>query len=955
MNKNLKRLSVSLSGQWDLAFDPNNIGKDKKWFKQFPKSVPVTVPGVWEQVRPDYDGVGWYKQSFEVKPDWKENNVRIQFGAVHYLCEVWLNSELIGTHEGGGTPFEFDITSMANVGTNTIILRIINPPMDREIEGLRSGAPLNQGNVPVGKAGWYYNYGGIWQDVQLLITPKTYIDNIYVRPYPNKKKALVQVTLINKNRAGEYQLNCSIHAGKQKKALISINKTLKLSKGTNTISVPFTFESFRYWSPDDPFLYTATATIGTDNFSVRFGMREFTIKAGHFQLNGKRITLKGYLQQGSYPKTLIFPDTKEMARKELKLVKDSGCNFVRAHLKAPNPYWLDLCDEMGILIEGEPGIGWVANSPDTERRCRIEIEGLILRDRNHPCIVFWCLMNEAYHFLGFTMPQIKRLTARLAAAGRRLDDTRLLMDTSGGGGSAGDIIGGAKVLLPNQNRKASMTDDHAYCLTPLPDNAIAEYRTAGRKGVPLFISEYGAPLIPPNHQKVLNSYSPAERKLGLEDYKLHKDFYDSLKSKFKNANLRPTFGTVDKFVKENDAVRSDEIRLITAAQRCNDTLVGTALCQLADASGELFGALDFFRNPKQLYYSFTEAMQTPLPAPEIYPRVITKGDSVNIRLTAVHEDKAEQTDGFSLEIFRSSGNLPECTKIIHGKISRATKTKPSGYIQTLYTSKQKLDLPPGEYRLRAKLLRNGRAFRAADVTFTVLPQPTISTKRVSVYDPTGITAKYLKKAGITVDAFGNNYRDKNVPILMNMNSKRTPRYMLYEDFQQLRKIAETGGTGILFNPDPAALYEYLFPTLIRPATNIMRIMGYIKKHPIFRNLPVNCVTDYVYADIVSNDYELGEDVVGAGGTVIAGGLSAHMWTRPANYTWGAGIYTIPIGLGEIIVCQMNILKALPNSRTAQIILGNLIDYAAKKIKPGGEEHLLSRCIDPGNAEPQLGN
>jgi len=937
--------TVSLNGAWDLAFDPENKGKEKAWFSRFPKSVEAQVPGVWEQVKPGYDGVGWYRKRFEVSESLCEGTLRLRFGAVHYYCEVWLNGERLGDHEGGGSPFEFDISREALSEKNELIVRVINPPMDREIEGFRAGAPMNQGVLPVGKAGWYYNYGGIWQDVELLATPKVYAKHLHIKPYPFKKRVNVRVTVINKSRAGSYELDCAVTPSGKTRTVLSETRTVQLRKGLNEILFSFAFKDFRWWSPDNPFLYTCTAKIAGDTLSDRFGMREFNIKNGHFVLNGKRITLKGYLQQGSYPRTLIFPDTEEMARKELRLVKESGCNFIRSHLKAPNPYWLDLCDEYGIMIEGEPGIGWIGKSPETERRCREEIEGLIQRDRNHPSIVFWCLMNEAYHFRGFTMAEIKRMTARLAKAARKLDDTRLLMDTSGGGGGAdegGDVVGGTQVLLPHVDEPGIMTDDHAYCSLPLSDASLVEYRTAGRKGLPLFISEYGAPLSPPNHRKVLNSYTPAEQTLGLEDYQLHKSFYDSLKEGFRKANLKGAFGTVDRFVEKVDRVRADEIRLITAAQRTNPTLAGTALCQLADASGELFGALDFFRNPKELYHRFSEAVQTPLPAVELLPRVSFEGDAVKIRFTLINEDQPDKTDEYRLEILNPSNKV---IKKLAGE-----KIQGRGYIQTLHISTIKPGLPGGAYILRAKLLRKGRTFRTVDMAFTVLPKPEAELPMAAVFDPQGTLTANLKKLGARVELFSNNFRDKSAPVLMDMRQSRLPRYQREEIFQQLRKIAETGGVGILFNPEPLLLHEVLFPTPLRPSRT-GRQLGYIKKHPIFKSLPSDCVADYVYADVFMDDFERGEDVLAAGGEVISGGLSAHMWTRPADYTWGAGIYTISVGRGEIIVCQMTVLDALDRSRTAQTLFVNLINYAAGRIKPGLEEQLLSRCIDP--IDPRL--
>jgi hypothetical protein len=932
----MKRETVSLNGKWDVVFDPANAGREKNWAAKFPvaKSEKLQVPGVWEQIRPEYDGVVWYRLTFDVKKEWLAGVVRLKFDAVHYYSETFVNGQPAGAHEGGGSQFEFDITGLVNAGENVITMRVIGPPMNHEIEGFRSGAPLNQGDLPVGKAGWYFNYGGIWQDVTLEATSLLYVDNLFVKPFPSKKSAQVLVTVINKGAARTADLTVTVSEDKSGRKVLQTVKAVKLKKGVNGIAVEMKFAKFTYWNCENPFLYRATAEVGSDSLSDRFGMREFTIKNGFFTLNGERITLKGFLQQGSYPRTLIFPDTREMGMKELRLMKDNGYNFVRAHLRVPNRWWLDACDELGILVQGEPGIGWIGNHPETERRCRTEIEAMLLRDRNHPAIVFWCLLNEAYHFRGFTMQQAKALTDRLALRGRKLDDTRLLMDTSGGDGSS-DVTGGVSIFMPNQATRGVMTDAHAYCPIPISGNDIANYRTMGKKGIPLFISEFGAPLAPPDYSKVLKQYTPAEKKLGLEDYVLHKDFSDSFNAGFAKAGLKKIFGTPAKMIAATDRARADEMKLITKAQRCNPTLVGTAFCQLADASGEEFGATDFFREPKQIFHSLTEAVQTPLAAPEILPRVQLPGQESEVRFTLVNEGLLGKTYTYKVEIVTSSGKT--VASIASGKV------KATDYVQTVLVKNIKPELKPGRYLLRVAL--NGK-FRTGDVEFTVLAKPAMKLKQVSLWDPSEVMGKFFSGNGVECFEFGNNSREKHMPVIVNLRKwDTTNRWILFEVYAQLKKIVQTGGVGILINPDPLLLQDVLIDCRLRPA-RYMRTLGYINKHPVFKGLPSDCIADYVYSGIFPTAYERGEDVVAAGGEVISGGLSSHMWTRPADYAWGAGVYSIPVGRGQLICCQMKVLDALESNITSQILLANLVDYAASQIKPGLEHLLLSRCIDP---------
>ena len=933
---NMKRSTVSLNGKWDVVFDPTNSGRKHNWATNFPagKAEKLQVPGVWEQIRPGYDGVAWYRRAFDVPKDWLSGVVRLKFDAVHYYSETFVNGQPAGSHEGGGSQFEWDITGLVRAGENVLTMRVIGPPMNGEIEGLRCGAPLNQGDLPVGKAGWYFNYGGIWQDVALEATGLLYVENLFVKPFPSRKSARVLVGVVNKGAARTTDLTVTVSEDKSGQKVLQTVKAVRLKKGSNKIAVEMKFDRFAFWDCENPFLYRATAEVGSDLLSDRFGMREFTIRKGFFTLNGERITLKGFLQQGAYPRTLIFPDTKEMGMKELRLLKDNGFNFVRAHLRVPNRWWLDACDEMGILVQGEPGIGWIGNAPETERRCRTEIEAMLLRDRNHPAIVFWCLLNEAYHFRGFTMQQARALTGRLAQRGRLLDDTRLLMDTSGGDGSS-DVTGGASIFMPNQARRGVMTDDHAYCPTPVSDKSIANYRTMGRKGIALLISEFGAPLAPADYSRVLRHYTPAERKLGLEDYVLYRDFSDSLGDGFAKAGLKKIFGTPGKMIAETDRVRADEMKLVAKAQRCNPTLVGSVFCQLADASGEEFGATDFFREPKQIFHGLAEAAQTPLAAPEIRPRVQLPGQQSEVRFTLVNEGLLGKTYTYQIEIVTPSGK--PVAPIASGKV------KATDYVQTVLVKNIQPELTPGRYLLRVTL---DGGFRTGDVGFTVLEKPEMKVKQVGLWDPAGTMKPFFAQYGVEGVKFDNNFREKQMPVIMDLRKwDAAHRWMLFEVHAQLKKIVQTGGVGILMNPEPLLLQDFLMDFRLRPARS-MRTIGYIKKHPVFHGLPSDCVADYVYAGIIPTSYESGEDVVAAGGEVISGGLSHNMWTRPADYAWGAGVYTIPVGRGQLVCCQMRVLDQLQSHTTSQILLANLADYAASKIKPGLEHLLLSRCIDP---------
>ena len=935
------RQEISLNGEWDLAFDPENKGKNKKWFKNFPKQTKIQVPGVWEQVKPGYDGVGWYRKVINIEKQ-PGRVIRLEIGAAHYYADVYVNGRAAGSHEGGYTPFVFDITRLIKAGKNEITVRVINPPINHEIEGMRAGAPLNQGDLPIGKAAWYFNFGGLWQDVKLIITEPVYILDCFVEPFIWKKQAKINLTVMNSGKAGNYELILRL-APKKNPGIVTAEKTIKvkLKAGENKITAVLTFEKVNLWSDTDPFLYTVITEIIRDyalldNYAVNFGMREFTIKKGGFYLNGKKVILKGFLQQGVYPRSLSFPHSREFAAKELQICKDFGFNFLRMHLKPAPREYLDLADEIGILLSAEPPSGWIGNSVHTERRLKNETREMFLRDRNHPSIIFWCILNEAYHFRGFTVPEITRLKDVLANDGRQYDPTRLLIDTSGGLPGAKKAL--TQIMLPYSHKRIGMMDLHAYCQLPLQDESLVKYRTMGEKGVVLFSSEHGAPEIPPDYQKVMSKYTPAERKLGLEDYKLHKDFYDSLKSIFVKDNLQATFGSVEDLIARANSARAEEIKHITAAMRSNPKFDGITLCQLADAAGELFGAVDIWRDPKPTWFKMAKASRTPYLSPEVLPRVIGETGTLNLRITLINEALLGVKYTYTVAVVSKTGKT---VKKFSGKV-----TAKRG-VQLLLNRQLKVKLKEGQYFLTATLFKNEHELSKDNMRFTVIKEAALKCSAVSVHDPEKVMGNKLKDSGILVKEFSNNSRDKNMPLLFDLRKATNEGWMLGELFGQLKKCVQLGGCAVLFESDPVLLHEHLFPTMIRQEGGGMsRGMDYIKQHPIFAGLPNKTLMEYEYANIYPTKYTKGGDIVKAGGKVISGNMDSHMWNRPACYFWKVSSAVVPVGRGHIILCNLKVMKQLGKDIVADKLFINLINYAQTLIKKGGEEKLLSRCIDP---------
>jgi hypothetical protein len=141
------------------------------------------------------------------------------------------------------------------------------------------------------------------------------------------------------------------------------------------------------------------------------------------------------------------------------------------------------------------------------------------------------------------------------------------------------------------------------------------------------------------------------------------------------------------------------------------------------------------------------------------------------------------------------------------------------------------------------------------------------------------------------------------------------------------------------------LYDGFLPRPVRRAFT-MRDLLYIHDHPIFARLPRKCVMDYEYAGVHPGFLDNPDDIQRLGGQVVCGSISSHMWTTPDIYFWGAAVSIVPLGRGHIIICHLRLLPNVEKSIVAQNLLVNLVNYAATLIKPGHEEKLLARCIDP---------
>ncbi len=246
--------------------------------------------------------------------------------------------------------------------------------------------------------------GGIWQPVRLIATGDIYVKDVFIEPKISDNTATFHLELAHE---GEKTIRAQVgiavsSVSRPDQIAAEARETLDVKPGSSRLSWTLKIPNAKYWSPGNPHLYRAEVSVAYDGtvsdlLNTRFGMREFTIRDKKFYLNGRPIYLKATFFEGLYPVKLAYPDSREMAIREIQLAKDAGFSMIRPWRKPPPPMWLDLADEMGVLTVGSLAIecmdlpvesarlpGWVEN----------EVRGSIRRDRNRACVVQWELFNE---------------------------------------------------------------------------------------------------------------------------------------------------------------------------------------------------------------------------------------------------------------------------------------------------------------------------------------------------------------------------------------------------------------------------------------------------------------------------------------------------------------------------------------------------------------------------------
>src|SRR5581483_7510968 len=433
----------------------------------------------------------------------------------------------------------------------------------------------------------------------------------------------------------------------------------------------------RAWSCETPNLYTARISIQRDGQAMdagetRFGMRDFTIHNGEFNLNGEPLLLRGVLLQPNYPVNLIVPPDPEMMPREITLVKQAGFNLIRTHLRPSPTGFLDLADELGLMVYAESSIAWIRENPRLLEHCRRELTATIERDRNHPSGVIWGVHNENRVANALTGEALVRLVCSL-------DPTRVVLDHSGGSLTIDQDFGwiDRTTVVPNrETNRVKFQDVHVYVGSPIPDAVYEWMRTLGTTLSKIDMSAYnfGSAALFEEWYRELRDYhgkifvselgcgglADLEQvvagygaQTNLVDAREMITFRDGLNEGFHARHLERIFGSVENLVRAAQAMHAAGTVRQVEALLCNPRVSGYSITQWNDVAWEFHAGLaDHWRNPKAAYFAVQRVHEPHHLILKANCAVAAVGTTVNVALTLVNQTSLR--DGTTIELSVSS-------------------------------------------------------------------------------------------------------------------------------------------------------------------------------------------------------------------------------------------------------------------------------------------------------------
>ncbi len=429
------RQTVSLNGTWHYIVDPYETGfydyryhelnednaaaywnkpvmKNKSDRKEHGYKDPymIQVPGDWnsqDAIFKYYEGTVWYQRDFDAPQLKNGERAFLYFGAANYEAHVYLNGKKLGMHQGGFTPFDFEIPKgLLQEKDNYLVVKVDNK--------------RHKDAVPTVNTDWW-NYGGITRDVKLIVTPKTFVQQyaLHLDQAQDIKNAI-------KKRKYQFSGSFKLNGATSGEVTIEIPELkVKENIDVNGETTHFSFDAKKtdLWSLKNPKLYEVRLTYEGNTLTDKIGFRKIEVQGKNILLNGEKIFLRGISVHEEIPQEMRRAKNKADAKQLFGWVKDLDANMVRLAHYPHNEYMTRMADSLGVLVWSEIPVYWTIEFGNEKvlKKAEKQLEEMIVRDRNKASVIIWSVGNETP-----VSETRTKFMKTLVEKAKSMDDTRLI-------------------------------------------------------------------------------------------------------------------------------------------------------------------------------------------------------------------------------------------------------------------------------------------------------------------------------------------------------------------------------------------------------------------------------------------------------------------------------------------------------------------------------------------------
>ncbi|MFH0760306.1 MAG: glycoside hydrolase family 2 TIM barrel-domain containing protein [Bacteroidota bacterium] len=945
---------VSLDGEWLLAKDPENRGMNEGWWK-IPNSgaKPVKVPWIVQDVFPAYHGIVWYWHNFFVpKNNYPDGRTLLRFWSIDYVGDLWFNNHFIGRYESGNVPFVIDVTDVViSDDTNHLSVRVLNPT-NEPIDGMTLKQIPKQNRIIPYVSGAEYNSGGITGSVELMLMPMVRVEDLFVSATSKSEIIKIEATLRNAGtKKVQQHLVFTVSPAASGETLKSVEFDCIAPPGDTIFKTEIKIKNPHVWDLNNPYLYrlslrnTNEKDQSFDERSIRFGFRDFRFENGYFRLNGRRIFLRSAHSCNNYPVGQRLPADPDQARRDLLDMKVMGFNTIRFIWGGAQPYQLDLCDEIGLMVYNESyaSSGMDSTSDMAQRFERSQL-GMIHRDRNHPSVIIWGLLNEIGN-----RPIFRKAVSMLPLV-RSLDNSRMVILNSGrwdGQLSIGTIsnpgsldwehlLGSEAPGVPQSKINwggycEGAGDAHFYPTVPQSIQHTNFIRNLGQNSKPVFLSEYGI-----GSAVDLWRVTKHFERLGkeeAEDAKFYKDKLNKYLLDWEQWKLDQIYPHPKDFFTESlRRMASQRTRGLTAI-RSNPKIIGYNLTGMNDhvMSGE--GLTTTFRELKP---GTVDAIFEGL-APLRWclfaePGNIYSGEKVKLEVLLANEDALPPGDYPVLiqivgpdnqQIYRYNDTIT---------ISSTQNGIEPPLVMPVFSEELPIEGPAGEYQLLATLEQGGAPTCGKEIFYVDDPDqmPAIETE-VTVWGVDTLLTNWLAKHHIKNHPFTAKKQKTREIILVGIHPPEVNDTLTA--FTSLMQHIARGSYAVFLSPEVFRRGTNRVGFLPLEKKGVLSTMDswlylkdeWAKHHPVFEGLPAGGLMDHqFYRELIPENVWMGQEPPDE---AIAGAIKASQ-----DYSSGLMMSVYPFGSGKFILNTLLIRSNLDIHPAAERLLINLLNYAARDQK-----------------------